>query len=357
MTVIPIHADQPPLSSSSALISPPGNTLDLLGRPIRDLRISVTDRCNFRCAYCMPKSAFDQGFKFLPHDALLSFEEIERIARIFVEHGVRKIRITGGEPLLRRNIEGLIEKLAALPDVEITLTTNGSRLKQLAPALKSAGLHRITVSLDALDDTVFRRMSGVDYSVNQVLSGIDAAAAAGLEPVKVNMVVKRGTNDDQILPMVNHFRGSGHVLRFIEFMDVGTANGWKLDEVLPSRDIISLIDHEYPVEPVNPKHFSEVAKRWRYKDGAGEIGVISSVTQAFCASCTRVRISPEGGLFTCLFAEGGYSLRTLLRNGCSDAEISGAIAAVWKARTDRYSEIRTEQTPRTEKVEMYYIGG
>ena len=355
MNVIPIHAARPQLPSAHW----PLNCLpmDMLGRYIRDLRISVTDRCNFRCIYCMPKSVFNDGFKFLPHDALLSFEEIERIARIFVAQGVQKIRITGGEPLLRRNIEQLIEKLAALPGIEITLTTNGSRLAQKAKALKAAGLHRITVSLDALDDATFRHMAGGDFSVKDVLAGIDAAAAAGLDPVKVNMVVKHGTNDHAILPMVRYFRGSGHVLRFIEFMDVGTSNGWKLDEVLPSRDIIRLIDSEYPVEPVNPKHFSEVAKRWRYKDGAGEIGVVSSVSQAFCSSCTRLRLSPEGSLFTCLFAQKGHSLRDLLRHGGSDAELGAAIAGIWQQRNDRYSEIRTNNTAGLKKVEMYYIGG
>ncbi|MBS1170424.1 MAG: moaA [Burkholderiaceae bacterium] len=355
MNIIPIRSAPPQIPQANLPLK--GELQDVFGRQIRDLRISITDRCNFRCAYCMPNSVFNHGFKFLPHDALLSFEEIERLARLFVEFGVRKIRITGGEPLLRRNVEQLIEKLAALPDVEITLTTNGSRLKQMAETLKKAGLHRITVSLDALDESIFRQMAGVDFSVRDVLAGIDAAAAAGLEPVKVNMVVRRGTNDDQILPMVRHFRGSGHILRFIEFMDVGTANGWKLDEVLPSRDIIRLVDDEYPVEPVNPKHYGEVAKRWRYKDGGGEIGVISSVTQAFCSSCTRMRLSPEGGLFTCLFAQDGYSLRELLRHGGSDAEICAAIAGVWQKRSDRYSEIRTENTRRPGRVEMHYIGG
>ncbi|RJX30364.1 MAG: GTP 3',8-cyclase MoaA [Oxalobacter sp.] len=330
---------------------------DQLGRSIRDLRISVTDRCNFRCTYCMPKSVFNRGFRFLPHDALLTFEEIERLARLLVGQGVQKIRLTGGEPLLRRNIEKLVEKLAALPGVEVTMTTNGSRLAHMAKTLKAAGLQRVTVSLDALDEDLFQAMSGSDFSVKDVLAGIDAAAEAGLGPVNVNMVVKRGTNDHAILPMVEHFRNSGHVLRFIEFMDVGTANGWKLDEVLPSRDVINMINAENPVEPVNPKHFSEVAKRWQYKDGAGEIGVISSVTQAFCSRCTRLRLSPEGGLYTCLFAQEGYSLRDLLRNGVSDTELSNVIAGIWQQRTDRYSEIRTDDTAGLKKVEMYYIGG
>jgi len=355
MNVIPIHAARTQIPSADLPLN--GPPIDTLGRHTHDLRISVTDRCNFRCIYCMPKSVFNRGFKFLPHDALLSFEEIERLARLFVAQGVQKIRITGGEPLLRRNIEQLIEKLATLPGIELTLTTNGSKLAQKAKALKEAGLHRITVSLDALDDATFRHLAGGGHSVKDVLDGIDAATAVGFDSIKINMVVKHGINNHAILPMVKYFRGSGHVLRFIEFMDVGTANGWKLDEVLPSRDIIRLIDSEYPVEPVNPKHFSEVAKRWRYKDGAGEIGVISSVTQAFCASCTRLRLSPEGGLFTCLFAQRGYSLRDLLRNGVSDNEISAAIAGVWQQRDDRYSEIRTDNTAGLKKVEMYYIGG
>lgn len=353
--VIRIHAAKQAIPK----VATPQNGLlrDKWGRQIRDLRISVTDRCNFRCTYCMPKSATNQGFRFTSHEALLSFEEIERLARLLVVQGVKKIRLTGGEPLLRRNIEELIEKLAALPDVEVTLTTNGSRLAQMAKALKSAGLQRVTVSLDALDNALFSQMAGVEFPVKNVLAGIDAAAEAGLGPVKINMVVKRGTNDHVILPMVKHFRRTGHVLRFIEFMDVGTANGWKLDEVMPSRDIIRMIDTEYPVEPVNPRHYSEVAKRWRYKDGAGEIGVISSVTQAFCSSCTRLRLSPEGSLFTCLFAENGFSLRDLMRNGASDKELNNVVATIWQQRTDRYSEIRTDCTADLKKVEMYYIGG
>jgi len=354
MNVIPIHAAKPQLPART-----PGadESRDKLGRQMRDLRISVTDRCNFRCIYCMPKSVFNRGFKFMPHESLLSFEEIERLARLFVAQGVKRIRITGGEPLLRRNIEALIEKLAAFTGIEVTLTTNGSKLAEKARALKAAGLHRITVSLDALDDETFRHMGGVDLSVKDVLAGIDAAAEAGLDPVKINMVVKRGTNDHAIMPMVRHFRGSGHILRFIEFMDVGTANGWKLDEVLPSRDIIQMIDGEYPVEPVNPKHFSEVAKRWRYKDGEGEIGIISSVTQAFCSSCTRLRLSPDGSLYTCLFAQNGHSLRDLMRSGSSDEQITDAIVGIWQQRDDRYSEIRTQNTTGLKKVEMYYIGG
>ena len=355
MRVIPIHTARPQLPKAELPLH--DFPLDTLGRQIRDLRISVTDRCNFRCTYCMPKSVFNREFKFISHDAMLSFEEIERLARIFVSQGVQKIRLTGGEPLLRRDIEHLIERLATLPGVEITMTTNGSSLKEKAHALKAAGLHRLTVSLDALDDAIFRHMAGTEFSVKEVLAGIYAAATAGFAPIKVNMVVKRGTNESEIMPMVRHFRGSGQILRFIEFMDVGTTNGWKLDEVMPSRDIISLIDKAYPVEPVNPKHFSDVAKRWRYKDGAGEIGVVSSVTQAFCTHCTRLRLSPEGSLFTCLFAQEGYSLRDVLRNGGSDADLREEIAGFWQQRDDHYSEIRTNNTAGLKKVEMHYIGG
>jgi cyclic pyranopterin phosphate synthase len=339
-----------------------GLALDTLGRPLRDLRISVTDRCNFRCTYCMPKEVFGKDYRFLAHDQLLSFEEIARLAKVFVEHGVEKIRLTGGEPLLRRNIERLIEMLAAIrmpsgADVELTLTTNASLLARKARALKDAGLKRVTVSLDALDDPTFMAMNDADFPVAKVLAGIEAADAAGLAPVKINMVVKRGVNEHSILPMARHFKGSGHVLRFIEFMDVGTTNGWRMDDVIPSSEIIRMIGAQMPLDPIDPNYPGEVAERWRYRDGSGEIGVISSVTQAFCRSCTRARISTEGMLYTCLFATSGYDFRALLRGGKSDAEIRAAIAAVWGARNDRYSEIRTAETARESKIEMSYIGG
>jgi len=339
-----------------------GLAQDRLGRPLRDLRISVTDRCNFRCTYCMPREVFGEDYRFLPHDQLLSFEEIARLARIFADHGIEKIRLTGGEPLLRRNVEHLIEMLAAitLPNgerIELTLTTNASLLAKKARALKDAGLRRVTVSLDALDDPTFMAMNDADFPVAKVLAGIDAADAAGLAPVKINMVVKRGVNEHSILPMARRFKGSGHVLRFIEFMDVGATNGWRMDDVIPSREIIRMIDAEMPLEPIDPNYPGEVAERWRYRDGSGEIGVISSVTQAFCRSCTRARISTEGMLYTCLFATSGYDFRALLRGDKSDAEIRAAIAAVWGARDDRYSEIRTAETAKERKIEMSYIGG
>ena len=335
---------------------------DTLARPLRDLRISVTDRCNFRCTYCMPREVFGKDYQFLAHDQLLSFEEIARLARIFTAQGIEKIRLTGGEPLLRRNIERLIEMLAAitLPNgepVELTLTTNGSLLARKARALKDAGLRRVTVSLDALDDPTFMAMNDADFPVAKVLEGITAAEAAGLAPVKINMVVKRGVNEHSILPMARYFRQGGHVLRFIEFMDVGATNGWRMDDVIPSREILRMIGAEMPLEPIDPNYPGEVAERWRYRDGSGEIGVISSVTQAFCRSCTRARISTEGMLYTCLFATSGYDFRALLREGKSDAEIRAAIAAVWSARDDRYSEIRTAETARERKIEMSYIGG
>jgi GTP 3',8-cyclase len=331
--------------------------LDTLGRPVRDLRISVTDRCNFRCVYCMPKTVFGRDYPFLPRADLLSFEEITRIARIFAARGVKKIRLTGGEPLLRHGVERLIEQLAAIPDLEITLTTNGSLLKQKAVALRAAGLARVTVSLDALDDTIFKRMNDADYPVAKVLDGIETAAVAGLLPVKVNAVVKRGTNDHQILPLARHFRGTGHILRFIEYMDVGSSNGWKLDEVVPSAEVLRIIGTEFPLEPIDANYPGEVAQRWRYQDGAGEIGVISSVTRAFCDSCTRIRLSTEGKLYTCLFAQSGHDLRALLRASAGDEELDAAIAGIWQARTDRYSQIRMAATPNLKKIEMSYIGG
>ena len=359
MKVIPIQ------QAASAIVTPrteaappPGESLrDRRGRSVRDLRISVTDRCNFRCVYCMPREVFGDDYPFLPRRELLSFEEIVRVASLFVARGVRKLRITGGEPLLRKDIERLIEMLARLPGVEITLTTNGVLLPKLARRLKDAGLHRVTVSLDALDDALFRQMNDANYPVEKVLEGIESARAAGLGPIKVNMVVKRGTNDGDIEAMATHFRHSGHILRFIEFMDVGASNGWKMDEVLPSREVIARIDRLFPLEPIDPNYEGEVAERWRYKDGAGEIGVISSVTQAFCASCTRIRLSTEGKLYTCLFAQHGHDLRALLREGADDARIDAAIAHVWQQRDDRYSEIRTAETAALRKIEMSYIGG
>jgi cyclic pyranopterin phosphate synthase len=331
--------------------------VDTCGRRVRDLRISITDRCNFRCVYCMPKTVFGRDYPFLPRTELLSFEEIARLARIFTAQGVQKIRLTGGEPLLRRDVEQLVARLAAIPELEITLTTNGSLLPQRAAALKAAGLKRVTVSLDALDDAIFRRMNDVDFPVASVLDGIEAAAAVGLAPVKINMVVKRGTNDGQILAMAEHFRGTGHILRFIEYMDVGSSNGWRMDEVVPSSEIVQRIGAAFPIEPVAAAYPGEVAERWRYRDGGGEIGVISSVTHAFCGACTRARLSTEGKLYTCLFAQQGHDLRQLLRDGQPDDEIAAAVAAIWETRDDRYSEIRGAQTPARKKIEMSYIGG
>jgi len=331
--------------------------LDALGRPLRDLRISVTDRCNFRCVYCMPKDVFGPDYPFLSRGDLLSFEEIVRLARVFRRHGIEKIRLTGGEPLLRRNLERLVGMLAEISGVELTLTTNGSLLARKARALKAAGLHRVTVSLDSLDDAVFRAMNDADYPVADVLAGIDAAADAGLAPVKINMVVKRGVNEDSILAMARRFRGTGHIVRFIEFMDVGATNGWRMDDVVPSAEIVRRIGAEMPLEPVDPSYSGEVAERWRYGDGSGEIGVISSVTRAFCSTCTRARLSTEGMLYTCLFATAGYDLRSMLRGGASDDAIASAISGIWRGRADRYSEIRTVDTAKARKIEMSYIGG
>ena len=351
--------------------APPTGLLgDMLGRPLRDLRISVTDRCNFRCSYCMPKEVFDKHYNFLPHSSLLSFEEITRTAKLFVAHGVRKIRLTGGEPLLRKNLEILIGMLSELrtPEgapLDLTLTTNGSVLARKAQALRDAGLQRVTVSLDALDDVIFRHMNDADFPVHEVLEGIDAAQKAGLGPIKVNMVVKRGTNDSQILPMARHFKGTPVVLRFIEYMDVGATNGWRMDEVLPSAEVVARIGAEFPLEPIGANVSGETAERWRYRDGSGEVGVISSVTQAFCHDCNRARLSTEGKLFLCLFASHGHDLRALLRGGHSDAQIAGAIGLIWQGRDDRYSELRTAAgagdaagvEPRERRVEMHYIGG
>ena len=355
------------------LVAPTGLLTDTRGRPLRDLRISVTDRCNFRCNYCMPKEVFDKDYPYLPHSALLSFEEITRLARLFLAHGVRKIRLTGGEPLLRKNLEDLVAQLARLRTVDglapdLTLTTNGSLLARKAKALKDAGLNRVTVSLDGLDDAVFRRMNDVDFPVADVLAGIEAAHAAGLSHIKVNMVVKRGTNDHEILPMARHFRGTGTTLRFIEYMDVGATNGWRMDEVLPSAELIERLRAELPLVQLDPSSPGETAERWGYANAAGqydpalgEVGVISSVTQAFCHDCNRARLSTEGKLYLCLFASDGYDLRTLLRGGASDEAIASAIAPIWQQRTDRYSELRSSLPADTSqgarRVEMSYIGG
>ena len=349
--------------------APTGLVGDRLGRPLRDLRISVTDRCNFRCSYCMPKEVFDKQYAFLPHSSLLSFEEITRTARLFVAHGVQKLRLTGGEPLLRKNLEDLIAMLAALRTIDgepldLTLTTNGSLLTRKAQALKEAGLQRVTVSLDALDDTIFRRMNDVDFPVADVLDGIAQAQRVGLGPIKVNMVVKRGTNDQEIVPMARFFRenfGGQIVLRFIEYMDVGATNGWRMDEVLPSASVVERVSAAFPLEPMEASAPGETAQRWRYRDGGGEVGVISSVTQAFCHDCNRARLSTEGKLFTCLFASQGHDLRALLRGDYDDAQVSAAIGAIWSGRDDRYSELRSALQADTgsgqRRVEMHYIGG
>ncbi len=364
-------------------VSPSGLLGDGLGRPLRDLRISVTDRCNFRCNYCMPKEVFNADYPYLPHSALLSFEEITRLAHLFVGHGVKKLRLTGGEPLLRKNLEILVAQLAQLrtPEgtpLDLTLTTNGALLARKAQALKDAGLNRVTVSLDGLDDAVFRRMNDVDFPVAEVLQGIDAARAVGLgvdgqgrpSGIKINMVVKRTTNVDQILPMARHFRGTGMTLRFIEYMDVGSTNGWRMDDVLPSADVIRLLQTEFPLVPLEPSAPGETAERWGYANAQGvhdpalgEVGVISSVTQAFCQHCNRARLSTEGKLYLCLFATQGYDLRELLRNGTADTDLSSAIAHIWQGRQDRYSELRgqglldTASDGAGRKVEMSYIGG
>ncbi|MGO4277397.1 cyclic pyranopterin monophosphate synthase subunit MoaA [Cupriavidus sp. OV038] len=353
-------------SIPSRLDTPSGLVADTRGRPLHDLRISVTDRCNFRCVYCMPKEVFDKDYTFLPHSELLSFEEIERTARLFVSQGVEKIRLTGGEPLLRKNIEKLVEMLARIETVsgkplDLTLTTNASLLGRKAQSLRDAGLSRVSVSLDAIDDATFRKMNDVDFAVRDVLDGIETAQAVGLAPIKVNMVVKRGTNDAEIVPMARHFRGSGIIVRYIEFMDVGASNHWQMDEVLPSADVVRRIDEVFPLEVIPANYSGETAERWRYRDGAGEIGVISSVTHAFCGDCSRIRLSTEGRLYLCLFATEGYDLRALLRGGHSDLEIANAIAQVWQGRTDNYSEQRGDPAVRLaraeRKIEMSYIGG
>jgi len=330
---------------------------DTFNRPLRDLRISVTDRCNFRCVYCMPKEVFGPDYQFLHRDQILTFEEITRLARIFVDHGVRKVRLTGGEPLVRRDLPVLVSMLAQIPDLDLTLTTNGALLPRHARSLKDAGLKRVTVSLDSLDDATFKVMNDVDFPVEKVLEGMDAAAEVGLGPIKVNMVVKRSLNQDSILPMARYFRDKGYILRFIEYMDVGHSNGWRMDEVVPAAEIIKMINAEMPVEPLDPNYHGEVAERWRYKDGSGEFGVIASVTQAFCNTCSRARLTAEGKLFTCLFGIKGHDLRDLLRSGATDEEISQMISRVWSKRTDRYSELRSENTIALPKVEMSHIGG
>jgi len=354
-------------------ISANGLMADRRGRTLRDLRISVTDRCNFRCNYCMPKEIFDKDYAYLKHSDLLSFEEITRLARVFVAHGVEKIRLTGGEPLLRKNLEQLIEQLAGLrtlagKPLDITLTTNGSLLARKAQSLKDAGLQRVTVSLDGLDDAVFRSMNDVDFPVADVLEGIEAARTVGLGPIKINMVVKRATNAQEILPMARRFKGSGMVLRFIEYMDVGATNGWRMNEVMPSAEVVKLIQSELPLVQLNASSPGETAQRWGYTNAsgahdteAGEIGVISSVTQAFCSSCNRARLSTEGQLYLCLFAEKGYDLRSLVRGQASDADLQSAVAHIWQGRTDNYSEQRSslpaDQSAPVKRVEMSYIGG
>jgi cyclic pyranopterin phosphate synthase len=355
MKVIPIQ-QEPSARRHAATPFEGGQLADTLGRPMRDLRISVTDRCNFRCVYCMPREVFDANYRFLPHSAILSFEEITRLARIFVGLGVKKIRLTGGEPLVRKNLERLVEMLSELK-TEITLTTNGSLLARQAHSLKKAGLDRVTVSLDSLDDATFRAMNDADFPVAKVIEGIEAAAAAGLAPVKINMVVKRGVNDGDVAAMAGRWRGTGHIVRFIEYMDVGATNGWRMDEVVPSAEVLARIGSRWPLEPIDANYPGEVAQRWRYADGAGEIGVISSVTRAFCSSCNRMRLSTEGSLYTCLFAQSGHDLKSLVRGGASDDEIRNEIASVWQRRADRYSEIRTAETAKLRKVEMSYIGG
>jgi cyclic pyranopterin phosphate synthase len=360
------------LASASRMAANAG-LADARGRPLRDLRISVTDRCNFRCNYCMPKEIFDKNYSYLPHSQLLSFEEITRLAKTFIGFGVQKIRLTGGEPLLRKNLENLIEQLAALrtldgEPLDLTLTTNGSLLSRKALALKQAGLQRVTVSLDGLDDAVFRAMNDVDFPVADVLAGIEAARAAGLGPIKINMVVKRGTNDHEILRMARHFRGSGMVLRFIEYMDVGATNGWRMNEVLPSAEVVQRIHSELPLVQLDPSRPGETAERWgytnvhgQYDPQLGEIGVISSVTQAFCGDCNRARLSTEGQLYLCLFAQSGYDLRSLIRADASDANLASAIGHIWQGRNDHYSELRSALGPDTgaavKRVEMSYIGG
>jgi cyclic pyranopterin phosphate synthase len=335
---------------------------DALARPLRDLRISVTDRCNFRCTYCMPEEVFGRDYRFLPRAELLTYEEIRRLAGVFVDLGVHKLRITGGEPLVRRALPDLVAMLAELraasgEPLDLTLTTNGSALRPLARPLAEAGLRRITVSLDSLDDEVFRRMNGVDFPVARVLDGIAAAREAGLAPIKVNMVVKRGLNEASILPMARWARAEGLVLRLIEFMDVGTTNGWRLDDVVTADEMLAAISADLPLEPVDPAYRGEVANRWRYADGSGEVGVIASVSRPFCGDCTRARLSAEGQLYTCLFSAAGHDLRAPLRSGATDADLGDLIARIWTGRSDRYSELRSEATSHLPRVEMFAVGG
>ncbi|MCK9487312.1 MAG: GTP 3',8-cyclase MoaA [Dehalococcoidia bacterium] len=352
MTHPEFDAPEPPAEVSASSL------LDALGRPLHDLRISVTDRCNFRCRYCMPKEVFGPDFAFLPRSEVLAFEEITRVARLFAERGVRKLRLTGGEPTLRAQLPSLVAMLREVPDVDIAMTTNGTMLRALAQPLADAGLDRVTVSLDSLDDPTFRAMNDMDFPVALVLEGIAAAERAGLAPVKVNAVVRRGVNDHTVLALAEHFRGTPHIVRFIEFMDVGTTNGWQMDEVVPASALVAAIDARFPLEPVEANYTGEVAQRYRYRDGAGEVGFITSVTQPFCSTCTRARLSAEGGLYTCLFAGEGTDLRGPLRAGATDADLGAIIDGTWRARTDRYSELRTAQTPGSRKrVEMSYIGG
>ncbi|HQR84329.1 MAG TPA: GTP 3',8-cyclase MoaA [Polynucleobacter sp.] len=366
--VIPIRLDEGKGLTPSIpgqLTAPNGLTTDTRGRPLRDLRISVTDRCNFRCTYCMPKEVFDSNYPYLSHKDLLSFEEIARLTTIFAGLGVEKIRLTGGEPLLRKNLEVLVEMLAKIrttagKSLDLTLTTNGSILRRKAAGLKGAGLQRLTISLDGLNDDIFKQMNDVDFPVTDVLDGIAAAQEVGFTNLKVNMVVKKGTNDQEIIAMAKHFKGSGVTLRFIEFMDVGSSNGWDMSQVLPSQKVADRINAVFPIEAIEANYPGEVAQRWRYLDGSGEIGLISSVTQTFCHECTRARISTDGQLYLCLFANEGFDFKTLLRSGKSDLEIANAIMSTWSGRDDHYSEIRGSNTPSTKgarKVEMSYIGG
>ena len=355
----------PAVPEASVFAIVDASVVDTMARPLRDLRISVTDRCNLRCTYCMPRAVFDENHPFLPRAELLSFEEIERLARQFVRLGVRKIRLTGGEPLLRRGVEQLVERLARLQttdgaSVEIALTTNGVLLARKAQALKDAGLARITVSLDGLSESTFKRMSDSDTPVQTVLDGIAEAQRVWLAPVKVNMVVRRGANDHELVAMAGHFRNSGIVLRFIEYMDVGCSNGWRMDEVVPAREMLERISARYPLQPVDPNYTGEVAERWHYADGSGEIGVIASVTQAFCHECTRARLSTDGRLYTCLFATDGLDLREPLRAGLAEDQLAGLIAAGWQRRNDRYSQQRQALAgtgAAGKKIEMSYIGG
>jgi cyclic pyranopterin phosphate synthase len=337
------------------MLQPPRDTL---GRPLHDLRISVTDRCNFRCVYCMPRAVFGPDHAFLPTADLLTFDEIERLVRIFTRLGVEKVRLTGGEPLVRRDLPSLVRALATIPGVrDLTLTTNGVLLPALAQALRAAGLHRVTISLDADDDETFMRLNDARVPVTKVLAGMEAAEAAGLGPIKLNMVVKRGWNEHAILPMARRFRGTGRILRFIEYMDVGHSNGWRLDDVVTADEILRLISSEFPVEPMEPTAPGEVAERYRYLDGSGEIGIIASVSRPFCGSCNRARLSANGKLYTCLFATDGHDLRALLRRGASDEQLEADLRRVWGSRDDRYSEIRSADTVDLPKVEMSYIGG